>query len=630
MGRGSEPRPNVFFPKSSRASANVGTPPRQARVLTRRSALLLGLGTLLTCLRASPAQAQQFGQWSWDGSAGLTRRDYQNLIGSQKVSTLEEQDLGLSLGVNGFIVHPAVLRMRLDVDAQLSTYRSSRVVDARRWGFRGNLAFLPQSLHPFSVYGGRQLYDYSHVTDEDPLNLIGLPDTATTLGSRLRLRSGPLRGTLFGYDQTWLRFLTPGARPGGQEQTFLDWARPSRSFQRHVRVERRVQQFGAVDFTTRDLTASTDLRGALSPSWRWESYATAIHRSLSFAGSPPTAYDTARTSQKLIRTRGARGGALDVSYDGGLTRGSGTASFQSHSLMVRYLWRPRDHWSVTPYAGYAFQAAGASQVRSPQGGVSGAWHRRKGKLDVSLNPSVGLLLSQHGGDTPGTDSLLAFSLGGSVGHGGEDDLRKELETAWSRNQLRVAGQALTDLPDLGASLAGVGTEEAWRARAALRRRWGTLLVAAYTDWARREPSGGLAEASPSTDNLSHTLQLSGRRFNLTGAMGDSRVHAAAPQRTRYAVSSLSVRPWHLLELSMSYRSDTRQLSLAPDVDGRRAEASAHVLLGAMVLQARGFLTTESVEALPKRTDRGLVLSLSRRFGGWLPIVTGAVGGGENR
>jgi len=58
------------------------------------------------------------------------------------------------------------------------------------------------------------------------------------------------------------------------------------------------------------------------------------------------------------------------------------------------------------------------------------------------------------------------------------------------------------------------------------------------------------------------------------------------------------------------------------LDADRLEASADFAVGAFVLTGQGFQTTETPREGPERRNRGVVVTLSRRFGGWLPIVTG--------
>lgn len=575
---------------------------------------------LLLLALASPrsAASQEFGQWSWDAALGLTRRDYSNSLSDATVGTLGERDLGLSLGVNGFVLHPSVARFRLGLDAQLSSYRSERSRGTRRWGARGDLNVFPVGKYRVSLFGTRKLYDYSGLTEEDPLTLLGVPDASTGFGGRLRLTSGPLRGLLAGFERNRLGFLSREARAEVEERELLDWSRAGRTFARHLSLERRSHDYGTVDFATDDLTASYDHRGSLSPSWRWDAFAAVLRRDLAFEGKS-SSFDDVRATQHFVRTRGR--GLVDLGYSGGLTRGEGL-SFQSHTVSGRYRWRPNERWDVGPFATYGVQASGGSTVRSPQLGASAVW-TRPGAMDISFSNSVGYALLQRGGTAGSrTDSLLTLAVGGSLGHGKEATLREELEASWSRNQLRLAGEALAELPDLGARLAGTGMEDLLRGRLTLRRRWGPVLCTGYGEWARREVPGVPSQGGFSLDTLTQSLQLGGSGFSLLANVGEAKVRGAAAQEVRSRSVSASWTPWRLVSLTASYRTDTRELALAPSLEGDRVEGGVDLGLGAFVLQGHGFVTRERRPSLAERTNRGFVLTVSRRFWGWLPIVTG--------
>jgi hypothetical protein len=75
-------------------------------------------------------------------------------------------------------------------------------------------------------------------------------------------------------------------------------------------------------------------------------------------------------------------------------------------------------------------------------------------------------------------------------------------------------------------------------------------------------------------------------------------------------------------LRASYRADERQVDLGPDIDSERYEAGFDLRFGAFLLQAQAFETQEKLLGGMERSNRGVRWSLSRRFAGWLPVVTG--------
>jgi hypothetical protein len=283
--------------------------------------------------------------------------------------------------------------------------------------------------------------------------------------------------------------------------------------------------------------------------------------------------------------------------------------------------RPSPTWTLTPYGGYGLQLANGTRLQAPQAGLSASWARAKGTLDLVVSEGVGVAwLRTEGGPQ---DSSLSLSLGATVGQGEERGLRRELEASWARNRLRRAGEPLEGLPDLGVGLAGVGTEDSLRGRLTLRRRVGSSAsLYGYGEASRRELAGVEGAGGPTVDTLTGTLQLAGRRASAAANVGTSRVGAPSDQTVQFWAGSLSLRPLRRLSLAASYRADRRDLLLAPDVDAERIEASADFAVGAFVLTGQVFQTTETPRDGLERRNRGLVVTLSRRLGGWLPIVTG--------
>jgi hypothetical protein len=587
--------------------------------------LLLSLTALLA---AGPASAQQYGQWSWEGALGGTARSYRNSLDLAPTISDDEISADIALGLNGFLGHPAVGRFGLLGTAGLVDYQGVRALDSRRWGVNANLSVLPQSRFPLTLYASRQAYSYSRITEDDPLALAGIPETSLGLGGRFRMRDGPLSGTLLGYDRSNVAYRNAGGESALQETAFADWSRGGRRFDQHLRLEHQRQDFGLVDYSIRDLTGNFDQTARLGGGWRWELFAYGVRRRLDFAGAV-FQLDNARTSQRFIDVMSPRA-TLELSYDGGLSRGEG-AEFQSHTGLVRLQMRPSPAWTLTPFGGYGIQVADGTRLRAPQAGFSASWARTKGALDVVVNEGVGIAWLQVEGGPQ--DSSLSLSLGATVGHGEERGLRKELEASWARNRLRRAGEPLEGQPDLGVGLAGVGTEDSLRGRVTLRRRVGSSIsIYGYGEASRRELAGvsGSGTTGPAVDTLTGTLQLAGRRVSATGNVGTSRVAAPSVQEVRFWAATLTIRPLRLLSLAASYRADRRDLVLAPDIEVERVEASANLAVGAFVLMGQGFQTTEAPRDGLERRNRGFVVTLSRRFGGWLPIVTGVPDGGVIR
>ena len=585
--------------------------------------LLVALPTLFV---PASAGAQQYGQWSWEGALGGTVRTYRNSLDLAPTASDDEITADVALGLNGFLGHPAVGHFGLLGIVGLSNYEGVRTLDSRRWGVNANLSLAPQSRFPLSLYASRQAYNYSNITLDDPFALAGIPERAIGFGGRFRMRAGPLSGTLLGYDHSNVAYRDAQGRSAVQETAFADWSRGGRRFDQHLRLEHQRQDFGLVDYGIRDLTGNFNQLARLGGGWRWELFAYGVRRQLDYAGTT-SRLDNARTSQRLIDAISPHA-TLELSYDGGLSRGE-QADFQTHTGLVRLQLQPTPAWTFTPYGGYGVQIANGVRLLAPQAGLSASWAMAKGALDVVFNEGVGIAWLQP--ERGPQDTSLSLSLGATVGQGDEQGLRKEIEASWARNRLRRAGEPVEGLPDLGVGLAGVGTEDVLRGRLTLRRRIGTSIsLYGYGEASRRELAGADGIAGPRVDTLTGTLQLAGHRASVSGNVGTSRVGAPSTQEVQFWAATLTLRPLRRLSLSAAYRADHRDLVFAPHLDAERIEASADFAVGAFVLTGRGFQTTETPGDGPERRNRGLVVSLSRRFGGWLPIVTGLPDGGVIR
>jgi len=585
--------------------------------------LLVVLPALLV---PASAQAQQYGQWSWGGALGGTLRSYRNSLDRTPTASNDEITGEVALGLNGFLGHPAVGRFDLLGTVGLSNYEGTRTLDSRRWGMSASLGLVPQSRFPLSLYASRQAYSYSNITLDDPFALASIPETSVGFGGRFRMRAGPLSGSLFGYDRSNVIYRGTEGQRAVQESAFADWSRGGRRFDQHLRIGYQRQDFGLVDYGIRDLTGNFNQIARLGGGWRWEAFVYGVGRQLDYAGTT-SRLNNGRTSQRFIDALSPRA-TLELSYDGGLSRGE-RADFQTHTGLVRLQLRPTPAWTVTPYGGYGLQIANELRLRAPQAGLSVTWARAKGTLDLVVNEGLGVAWLQTEGGPQ--DSSLSISVGTTLGQGDEQGLRKEIEASWARNRLRRAGEPVEGLPDLGVGLAGIGTEDVLRGRLTLRRRIGnSISLYGYGEASRREFTGAADMAGARVDTLTGTLQFASRRASASGNVGTSRVGAPSTQQVQFWAATLTLRPLARLSLFGAYRVDRRDLVFAPHIDAVRIEASADLAVGAFVLTGQGFQTTETPTDGPERRNRGLVVSLSRRFGGWLPIVTGVPNDGVIR
>ncbi len=191
---------------------------------------------------------------------------------------------------------------------------------------------------------------------------------------------------------------------------------------------------------------------------------------------------------------------------------------------------------------------------------------------------------------------------------------------------------MVDLPDLGLAAEQLGTNDLYRSRLTVRRRWGAHRLDAWGQWDRRETTGELRLGDATSDTLTVNAQLSGRAFGLQGNLGktDFERSPAPRERVDFRGLLLTLRPWRSLSLRFSYRVDERDLVITPDVETEWLEAGLQYRIGEITLEGRVFRTDQQIAIPPGRVNRGFRWTISRGLRGLLPIATGAQRRGEIR
>ncbi len=597
-----------------------------AHAVPARRLALVALGALC----ASPAAAQRFGQWWWEARVTGIFHDARRSIDGERISDVEQQEVKLSLDMNGFVVHPAIGDFRLGLDLYSSRIEGGSGLDTERLGVRTDLSLFPRGRYPIRFFFHRQDSDHA-VGDGGRSSFPGLLETSTRWGARARLRRGPLRGTLLGLEHSTLDPLAPetdraAARSYGHDRQFVDWSRRGDRLRHHARLEHSSRSFGLADLEIDDLALTLDQQGQLTPAWRWELSGAGVRRVFTADAGTGSRTDDFRLRSRLAHS--LRGDdLLDLRSTLALTRVGSGAAAESYDLAVFYRWRGRPGLEVAPFAQYQSRSASGVGVDSPRAGLATSWNRRGETLDTLLSATASYGSARRDGSPASgveKQSSLAFAFSGSLTHGTAESLRKELEVEVGRNEIRLSRDPLLELPDLGLPARPVGTEDSYRARVSLHRRWRSLSLNVWSDWSRRQSAGSVALADFESETLSSHLQVGFRRFSIQTSGGETRVAQTDPgaQEIRYLSARASWRPWRSLSLEAVYRTDTRRLAEVSDVEGERLEAQLDLRLGLLSLKARFFDRSERAGDGRELASRGLTLALSRRLAGWLPIVTG--------
>ncbi len=582
-----------------------------------RSLQIRPILALAFCLTASGASAQQYGQWSWWATLGGDATQTKATIGANRVSTREVQSLRFFTGLSGYVVAPPIAEFDLGLD--LLTIRNSGdlELDQMRTGYNGRLRLLSLSSFPTEVWIARSQYDYQGVTADDPINLVNQPVASDTRGARLRLRSGPLAGLLLGADNTATRFQGDSAAINTTSRAFADWS-GGRRFKHRARFDYGTWDYGSLDYNLEDMTLSLTEFGPLTRAWDWNLSATMLRRDLQYRGAANYSTDIGQLQNQFVMP-GKGGRSFVISQASGFSDGGGYES-QSHLVLARLNQPLGPRVSVTPFAGFGTQVAGNLRTQVPQAGVSAAWSGAVGPVAIATNGTVAYLSLRSSDEslTP-SSSGLSTGAGFSLTHGASG-LAKLFEVSASNNQFRSSGEVIEGIPGSG-GISGTGTEDRVNARMTLSRQRGQFGTSLWGQWETRQSSGGALVNPFSSTVLNGSLQVNGSRLNAQAGVGATTLKTTLSEKVNYIAGGASYRPWYFLQLEGSYRTDTRVLAVAPDINGTRWEGGAAFQLGLLVLRAHMFEATQMVEGAGGRTDTGFTLSIDRSFQSWLPIVT---------
>ncbi len=565
------------------------------------------------------------GRWWWDTAIGAGQQRTSNRVGGVKALGYNQQDLRVSLGINGYIVHPMIAGFRVDTDWFLTRIDGGSDLDTDRIGLGAELNVLPRSAYPFSLYFRRKHFDYSGIANDPVSSLRGAPDISTRWGGRMRFRKGAVKGTLLGFEHTDLDFIDPEARQEVDHRQFVDWARPGDTSRHRIRLERRYHEFGTVDLNTDDLTLRIEERRWLTPLWRWELNGDGISRETSSATWSDLTVNDYRLANRFkgdVRQRDV----LDIILALGLTENSLAPSTDAQRGAVFYRWRKFQAWEIAPFVQYDRQSQDDRSLSSPRAGLSASWSGGKPGFDtqVTARTSFGTIRDQDAGSSV-SDRRLAYGMTASFAHGDPGVLRKSAELEWSFNEFRVRRERVVGLPDLGLSGTSLGSDDFYRARFDLSRAFDSRSIRGWGEWSRQSGTRDVFGSGQERETWRGGAQWSVRDFNLQGDAGRTIIDPtvlSAEQRIRFATLLATWRPLRYLSFQGMYRLDQRRLDTFSDIDGTNVEAKMILQFGLLSLDTSISERTENPVNGDTRRNRTVRWALTSRFGGWLPVVTG--------
>lgn len=567
--------------------------------------------------------AQRYGQWSWNGALTVGRGVFKTALDGEDLDKRTQDDLRILLGIHGYIVHPAIARFQLSTDLRFADIEGGTLASSDDLGLRADFEITPRGPYPSRFFFERQLFDFTLSEEETGSFLLqSLPDTLTRWGGRMAVARGPLTGLKTGFQFSTADFVDPDSGQETNDSQYVDWSRKTRRINHNVRLEHRDQTFSALRASFEDLILSVIERGDLNDDWWWQLTGSGFHRSVGLPADGDFSAETFRVNNGFVRQ--VNGDRLDlrqsVSYFS-----SGSSSITQAGLTATYDWLLRSGLTLSPFGSFAYQTDGGERSLSePRLGTGLSWIWRGHKLQSVVNARV-----SYGRRDLRDDSLdeeerqFAYALSGSLSHSTKGGLSEQIEAEILHNELRQFAEPITDLPDLGLRR-GLGAEDSYRLRLSAGKRWRRYALNGYGEWYRREDvTEGVETRTFESETLSANLGFSGPMLSLTGSIGTTEIFqdVVGDQEVDFQAVSLRLRPWRFLNVTASWRSDTRRLPLLVDYDGERLEGQLQLRIGQIYMSGKLYEVRRIMPDGSERIDTGLGWSISRGIAGWLPIVS---------
>lgn len=578
----------------------------------------------IVLLWGEPAICQDAERWWWQTTVGLWGRRFDNRVDDVSTSRLRTQNLAVGLGLNGSIIHPKVAPFQ--VSADLSTARNENGVETGTdlIGLGAGLQLFPKGAYPSALFFRRSAYDYPGSATENPIVYGQSPEATSSWGGRFRVRRGVFAGTTLGFERNTIDFTNPDLRPDVRDRQFIDWTARTGRLSSHLRLQRDYHQLRAADNSWETYKLDLNERFEISPRWRWRLDGVGYQRDSFFTDTTFRTHLFRILSQfdYAVRT----GDQLSLTQELGLSQPSGSDATRTGRLSALYYWRPTAEWEYVPRLVYTRRSMDGTEVQSPGVAVTTNWRRRVGTVDTLAGGTVGYsVLEQDGPLMAVRNSQLGYGVHGSFGHGRAEGIRKNLNFEVFRREFRLTQDPVGNLPDLGLVSGAPGAEDRVRVRLDLRHRWDHSSVGGWAEWIHRGSSDGDLPGSFESDGFNGTVQLENHLWGIGANWGLGTVtqEATGDQEFGYVGAHAWWRPLRFLRFVGSYRADDRNVEFSPDRDGSQLNLGLTADVGQFQLHATAFRVISQFSDETAKTERnGLNWSVSWRYAGWLPIVTG--------
>ena len=560
-------------------------------------------------------------QWAWVAAASFEQATYRTFFGDELLRDYWQRRLRLTLGVHGFVLSPNLAQFRLEADTYWDAFRQEGASDSGTLRFGGRLAarILPMGPAPVTVFLSRERFSLTG-EDRGAALLLGVPESWTGWGARVRFRNTVLRGGEVGYEDNRYDYADPATPSSSDRRASASWTGSIGPIRGRVAADLRLRDYPGAGFRQDDQTALAEARGALGRGWQWAMNADAYRRTFRYAGTDPSTGLSATWSTSASRAV-ARRDRLEVVYRGNHSEGDGAETFDAHLLDAKYVRRITESLSVYPFALFGYQTGGDTRLSTPQLGVGANFVRLFTRFDVSANGQASCAwLSGTRASEEVRDTRLAYGLSASAGQGRGRAFSQRAEVGFSRNELRTAGRQ-EGLPDLGVGSAAPGTQDRLRTRLTLGWSKDGFQASAVGEWQLVTSDADAFSPGQRLETWSSWLQAGDARVQLTVNAGDTRSVRPVTERARYGSAYLSWNVLSVLSLTGYGSLDRTETPDRQTLDVRTVSAGIGL---SFVLDVRAWAYRTESEApggVPRK-DEGLVVTVGRSFGGGLPIFAG--------
>jgi hypothetical protein len=572
----------------------------------------------------SPASAQNgesSGQWWWDTSLSIEQRVRQGSTDGRQTFRFRQNSLRAQFGLNGYIVHPAFAKFRVELSSRLDTYSGggNQTNDA---GFGFSIEGLRKSKTPFELYYYRQFQDVSE--SEDRPSSFAQADASKSWGGYLNLVDkipGTVRLSL-GHSEIEYAGDVPNETT---DRRLVEWSGANQRSSQNFRVEQSSRDLARVGLAVDDLHAQFDTDADLGKEWGWSLNAVAVAQDTESSTGSSLSSESVRLFNRVDGPIGERLGlSLDLEAGRLSTDSNDSTDLLNASTRLKGLRVKRVQ--LTPSLQYGAVDSGDLRLSGPSLGLTAYW---AGAEDSRISKTVGASLNygttRRETETEVTNNVRdGYALNGTLAFGEPSSLRTSMDLYWSMNEFRLDRDIDLGLIDRELLGAGLGTQDQLSGSLNLFKTWGAQNGKFWLRHIRLNSSSELSTAEISTRTTLAGADLNWGDVSWQSNLGRNESKATADvdeSRVDYLSSFVTWRANRLLDVQARLRKDRTGLRLAASTDGFLLEATVRVRLGVLYFSS-SIYKREQTYLDSTQQSHGFSFTIGGYYAEWLPIITG--------